>query len=174
MPDNEYTPAEALDLIMGRLRQRDPQLAGRIQAVIDGGKDIQERVQGRRADRPRYYRRTVRMTDADALQALVDSLRAVFVEQPLFVNSALMNSRFTAIGLPVQRQLFPSATTSNETSLAYEHVGEDKEVEIELQTETQISQEDEQTMALKQVDEGLIQGQLDNLQRLRHLVTFDA
>jgi len=42
MPQHDYSPREALDLLLRTIREREPELALQLQAVIDAGKDVVE------------------------------------------------------------------------------------------------------------------------------------
>ena len=42
MPDLEYTPQQALEILMKKLGARDEALAAQVQAAIDAGKDVSE------------------------------------------------------------------------------------------------------------------------------------
>ena len=98
MARHDYSPREALTLLMNKLIDRDADLAREIRAAVDAGKDVEEReTTGRGRKKTRVYRRAVRLTDEEALQVAANALRAHFVEQPLFVNSAADNFRAAAI-----------------------------------------------------------------------------
>ncbi|HKH46317.1 MAG TPA: hypothetical protein VKM72_16775 [Thermoanaerobaculia bacterium] len=94
MSTHDYTAAQALELLLGKLKERDADLALHVQSAIDAGKDVEEREPSRRSrKRPRVYRKVVRLSDEEALQVALDVLQAYFVEQPLFVDSAAKNFR---------------------------------------------------------------------------------
>jgi hypothetical protein len=119
---------------------------------------------GRR--KQRVYRRTVRFTDEEALNVAIDALQACFIEQQLFVASAKRYFAPAAVGGPVDR--------GGDQGLLFggEGIDRDKTLEVELQTETKISIEAEQTFPLAPTTEQQIDQQRENVSRLRSLTTF--
>ena len=69
MPALEYTPQQALEILMKKLGSRDEALAAQIQAAIDAGKDVSETEPAiDRRKKARVYRKTVPFTHEEALQ----------------------------------------------------------------------------------------------------------
>lgn len=179
MPDNEYSPEEALGVLMRKIRERDELLAEQVQAAIDAGKDISEveRSMDRRK-KERVYRKTVPFTHEEALEIAVDVLQAHFVEQPLFVESAAIN--FTKAGLAhpserLHRSGFglPRLNSSKEREkVAVDQVGEKKAIEIELQTETQIKKSGPATQTMQELAPAEIEERRQQLSTLREMVDF--
>ena len=174
---NQYTAQQALDLLMNRLAARDEGLAAQVRAAIDIGKDVSE------VDPPldrrkkgRAYRKAVPLTQEEALRIALDVLQAYFVEQPLFVDSIADNFTETAIGVPYQgRQeqvVSPFRSTSEREPLSFERINEEKVVEIEMQTEMQLTKTGEETMPLKREPRELIDAQMHNIEDLRRLLSF--
>ncbi len=94
--DDQFTPAEALALILNRLQEFDPTLADEAQAAIDRGRDeISREGAGRKA---RLVRRTVPFTVDESLTRVINLLRAHFVEAPLITNAALLEIMATPVG----------------------------------------------------------------------------
>lgn len=149
---------------MQKLHQRDERLSEQIQSAIDAGKDVEESapVEARRKNR-RVYRKTVRFTDEEALQVALDALRAYFVEQPLFVRSAAKNFTLAAVDASGQ----PWSTLPAQEDKRFEGV-----LEIELQTETRISQAEQQTFPLKPASDMEIEEQKAHVSRLAELFSF--
>jgi hypothetical protein len=169
MAPNDYSPRQALELLMRKLHERDQALARQVQSAIDMGKDVEETERTGRG-KQRVYRRTVRFSDEEALKMAIDALQACFVEQPLFVKSAKKDFLLAAIGVPDTR----SFVLGRERQRAFlTHEGEEKSVEIELQTETQVLREAQQTFPLDPVAEPLIEQQTENLNELRSLTNFN-
>ncbi len=58
MAHHEYTPQQALELLMREINERDKELAARVQEVVDAGKDVEEAEPstGRRLRRRRLLR----------------------------------------------------------------------------------------------------------------------
>ncbi len=171
MAAHDYSPRDALDLLMTKLREHDEQLASEIQSAIDAGKDVEEKESLSRRKRARSYRRTVRFSDAEALNIVIEALQAHFIEQPVFLNSAEKEFLHTVIAGPAWRS--PLGLDDEETSLfADEGSDSPKSLVVELQTETQFSSEDQQTFELHPIPDQEIEQQKANLAKLRSLATF--
>jgi len=154
---HDYSPEQALQLLLRKLRAYDVQLAQQIQSAIDAGKDVKEEDLTTRGRKSRVYRKTVRFTDEEALHVAVSALQSCFVEQALFVNSADKNFRPAAL-----------------RAVSRDGVGSEKVVEIEIQTETQISREDQPTLRLSPISEDEVEQQKRNVTHLYALATFDS
>jgi hypothetical protein len=172
MPLHEYESQEALELLMTKLRSRDEELAAEIQAAIDAGKDVAETepIPGRR--KRHVYRRTIPFSNEEALQVAVTALQAYFVEQPMFVDAAAAEFAQAAIGIPIGRQTFSPITLEKHEAVSLDKQGEEKRIEIEIQTETQIARAGEETLPLVRVPTGTIEEQRQQINRLRELVNF--
>jgi hypothetical protein len=177
MPANQYTPQQALDVLMRKLRARDDVLADHVQAAIDAGKDVSETEPAPdRRKKARVYRKTVPFSHEEALQVALDALQAYFVEQPLFVDSAADSLAKSAIGVPRHNlpswAFSPAAYAGEREPLSLEGKNEEKAVEVEMQTETQISRTGEETVRLKRVSKEQIGEQRQHIVRLRKLADF--
>lgn len=172
MPTQEYTPQQAVELLMAKLKSRDEDLASEIQAAIDAGKDVTETepVPGRR--KRHVYRRTIPFSNEEALQVAVTALQAYFVEQPMFVEAAAAEFAQAAIGIPTGRRRLSQIALEEHEAVSLEGRGERKRVEIEIQTETQISRTGEETLPLLPVARGTIEEQRQQINRLRELMDF--
>ena len=174
MPENDYTPAKALKVLMSKLRSRDQSLASRIQSAIDVGKDVSEiTTSAKNRKKRREYRKTVPFTDEEALRVAVDALQAYFVEQPLFSRS--ISTNFTSAGIDVSTQTtvkrYQQARSTESADVKF--VNEAKQIEFETQTETQISIETDTNIQLKQIESEMIEEQQRNIQQLRSLTNFE-
>lgn len=173
----DYTPEEALKILMARVRNADADLADEVQAAIDQGRDIQlEDFPGGRKN-ARSYRKTVPYSPEDALQVALNSLNAHFVELSVIVNSCLEEMLQVVVGEPRrQRQYWekekPFAVDQNSK-------GKEKQVEIELVTPTQLPRETtaleplHPTFRLERTDPERTREQQENLRRLRELTNFE-
>ncbi|MCL4552200.1 MAG: hypothetical protein M1305_01395 [Candidatus Marsarchaeota archaeon] len=168
MSTHDYSPQQALDLLMRKLDEREKSLGEQIRAAIDAGKDVEEKepVKGRPA-KQRVYRKTVRFTDEEAIQVALGALRAWFIEQPLFVRSAAKNFMRAAVGAPVEPWQTFWRNKGQLQGLSMHGVGSEKMLEIELQTETRVSKADQQTVRLVPVLEGDIKQQKAHLRPAR-------
>jgi hypothetical protein len=171
MADQEYGPREALELLMRKLNQRDTELATRVQAVVDAGKDVEETEPstGRRKKNARVYRKSVPYTYGEALQVAINALTAYFVEQPLLVESCLDNMAHAVLGAKHQRYYW-SADKTQPLGIVPNTGNREKVVQIELRTETQISRPDQETQELARVPAKQIQEEQANLTKLREIV----
>jgi len=158
--NGDYTPEQALDTLLTKLREKDLSLEAAVRSAIDLGKDVTE-VQRLGRKRVRRYRKTVPFTHEEALHISLDVLQAYFVDLPVCINSAVDNFKSAAVA--VSRQNRPAWVQEERRLGATEHVGDEKPLEIELQTMTQISRTQQQTLRLKTWEQQLIDQQLNNL-----------
>ena len=172
MPSHDYSPREALDLLLRKVEARSPELASLLQSAIDVGKDVSEEAPstgGRK--KPRFYRKAVRLSDEEALRIATEGLRAHFVEQPLFTTSAVQEFKEAALG---DRADSGRHLSSDKPALArFEGVRVEKQLEVELQTETQVLTADEPTVRLSSPAEDVLEQQKKNVERMFELFTFD-
>ncbi len=173
MPNHKYIPEEALSILLRKLTDRDEMLGAAVQTVIDAGRDVSETVPagyGRR--KPRSYRKMVPFTHVEALLAALEVLRGYFVELPLLINSSIENFRAAALST-VTDDLFSSAENVTHAPVdPSERPGGEKDLEIEIQTETRISRVGQETLPLKGSDHQAIDDQLDHLKQLGQLFDF--
>lgn len=169
MSKHDYTPEQALEVLLRKLKEREESLEAAVRLAIDLGKDVSE-VQRISRRRTRKYRKTVPFTHEEALQLALDVLHAYFVDLPLCINSALENFRSVAMGASTQGR----ARWGEEENrlITGGNAGEGKEIEIELQTVTQISRTQQETLPLKKLDQQIIDNQSDHLKRLAQLFDF--
>jgi hypothetical protein len=172
MSNHEYSPERALEVLLGKLGERDATLAAVIRGAIDAGKDTVVTEPSRNGrGKPRIYRQTVPFTHEEALQVAVNALQAYFVELPLLINSAVENFEMAAIGIP--RQKLPPFNGDDEPEqLDKQAQGIQKDLEIELEPATQISRSQQVTVPLKPLERQQIDDQLSKLKRLAELVNF--
>ena len=179
MPGHQYTAKQALEILLKKIRQRREDLAAEVQAAIDAGKDVSETEPSPdRRKKDRVYRKTVPFTHQEALQIAIDALQSHLVEQPLFVESARINFSRTGVGETIRRIHrpgfdYPRLNVSKERQdVSVCHVDEEKTIEIELQSETQIEKSGPQTQTLEKLDHAQIEERQRQLSDLRRLVDF--
>jgi hypothetical protein len=180
MSNHEYTPQAALELLMRKLAERDSALAAQVRAVVDQGKDIQESESASRGRKKKYrvYRKTVPYLYDEALQVAVKALAACFVEQPMLIDSCLKNMAQSSVGSPRGFRDPRSPKKSVSVDILPGTETQEKDVRIELRTETQLSAAIEpsppihEMQPLSPVSPDQIAEQLRNLARLRALVDF--
>jgi hypothetical protein len=170
---HDYGPAQALELLLLKLDAADSDLAAQVRAAIDAGKDIdeQEPSSSRRKNR-RKYRKAVRLSEEEALAAAVDVLQAYFVEQPLFVSSAMDNVRAAALDGP--RKEFDGKRAWQAVRKDAAGAGDEKFLEIELRVETQLTAGGDETYRLHRPSESQLTQQLEAVARVRRLLTFGS
>ena len=175
MSPHDYTPEQALNTLMRKLRERDEGLSAVIQAAIDAGKDVYETepsISG--GKKHRKYRRTVPYTYQEALVIAIDALQAYFLEQPLFANSCAKD--FSEADSAIPNALQPSLFEDHERTGDVAHHSQDqtRAIVIELQTETRISRGEQPWVELRTVSEKEIDSIRENLERLRRLTDFNG
>jgi hypothetical protein len=163
MSKHEYTAGQALELLLGKLNERDETLAAHVRSAIDAGKDVKQRapVRGRRR-KQRVYRKAVPFTEEEALGVALDALQAYFVEQPLFINSAAQDFRTAVV------------REEREGRLRDRQAESAKILEVAVETETQLSPAPQPTVRLSPVPAEHVEEQLGNIRRLRDLLDFDG
>ncbi len=174
MPEHEYDPEQALQVLMLKIRERNEVLAAQIQAAIDAGKDIEETEPSLdRRKKPRIYRKAVPFTHQEALAVAIDALQAHFVEQLLFKRSAAVNFTKSAVGVARKGLFQKRLNISKEPEeMSLKQMDVEKEVEIEVQIETQIDKSGPETAPLKKPDGSEIEERKRQLGELRALVNF--
>lgn len=177
MPAHQYSPRQALEVLMKKLGIKDQTLTAQVQAAIDAGKDVSETEPATdRRKKARVYRKTVPFSHEEALEVALDALQAYFVEQPMFVDSAADSLAKAAIGVPKHNlpnwAYSPSVVAEEPEPLSLEGKDEEKAVEIELQTETQISKTGEETLPLQRKPKDQIEQQRQHIIHLRKLTNF--
>jgi len=174
MPDHDYTPEEALRTLLRKIEERDENLAERIRIAIDAGKDIRqtETPVGRRQRAARSYRQKVPYSHEEALAVALDVLQSHFIELPMFINSAAANFEKAAVGVPADTRRGQSPIRHEAEAVILKAQGEQKQLQIELQTETQLSPTNEDTLNLEPIPEAQIEEERANLDHLKDLTIF--
>ncbi|MDD2711076.1 MAG: hypothetical protein PHV34_24115 [Verrucomicrobiae bacterium] len=158
---------------MKKLWNRNESLATQIQTAIDVGKDVSETEPPTdRRKNARAYRKAVPLSHEEALQIALNALQAYYVEQPLFASSAADNISKAAIGKPLQKEFTWQKDYKESEPISLDEEGAEKEIEIELQTETQISKTEEETLPLKRMPKEVIDEQQAHIIYLRKLINF--
>ena len=170
MASHEYTPQEALKLLLLKVNNEDAELENALKSAIDAGKDIIESEVSTDPKKGRRFRKTVRFSDEEALRVAIDALKAYFIEQPSFTNTAIDEFAVAAldVGANIWREPFDQPQVESTGGVPIQ-----KRLEVETRTETQISSTDKQTDRLIPTDKELIDQQKENIERLDELVAFD-
>jgi hypothetical protein len=168
MDDAPVTAEVAFAVLMRKVREKDAELAARVQAAVDAGKDVEETepFPGGRKEKLRSYRKTIPYSYKEGFQVALDALAAYFVEQPLFINSSLDNIAQAALERP-NRLIHNLPADKRPTNwFAEETKGREKPVEVEVRLATQISQPTEETFTVRRVPQEQLQEQQRNLNGL--------
>ena len=171
MSTHDYSPAQALELLLRKLDEANTNLAAQARAAIDAGKDVDEEEQSRAPrKKARRYRKAVPLSEEEALLAAVDVLQAYFVEQPLFVSSAMDNARAAALDGPREESELKRGKRSARE--AENGSGNDKLLDIELRAETQLTAGGDETYRLLRRSKSEMTQQGENVLRLHKLLEF--
>lgn len=172
MASPDYTPAQALKLIMTKLEERDGDLANNVRAAIDAGKDIDEEQISGSNRKTRQYRKSVPFTEMEALRILATVLKAHFIEQPLFLDSLIQDFEPVVIeeGNLEERQLLNARRDMTEDAGGKKDIA--KNIKFESQTETQISESNEPVFDVKPISGREIDEQRSNLAEMEKLLDF--
>ena len=154
---HQYQPNQALDTLIRKIQERDVRLdinlAVLVRDAIDEGEEniltIESDTIGR-SKNSHEYRKIAPFSPEEALQVALGVLRACFVEQPLLMNEVI--------------NYFTDASEDHDVS----------EIQIDLQTETQIEGEDSHEFTLIQIPDEAIEEQRRNLDSLKEFITFSG
>lgn len=171
MTEHEYSAQDALERLLRLIERKDSRLADEVRASIDAGKDVEESDSptGRRR-KARRYRKSVRLSDQEALDAALKVLEAYFVEQSLFALSAHAN--FYEAALVVENGFWQKLRVHSSDEA--ERIGEPKEIAIDLRPETQITGSTDEIWILKPDTPDQLLSQQGNIRRLRVLLGFEG
>lgn len=173
MSDHGYTAEQALELLLRKLDAANAGLAVQVRAAIDAGKDIEEEEpRSSRRKKARRYRKAVRLSTKEALAAAADVLQAYFIEQPLFVSSAMDNALPAAVAAP--RDMYELMGAKQATQPPDTGLDVQKILEIELRAETQLSAVGDETYRLQRPNPPELEEQRENMKRLRALLRFGS
>jgi hypothetical protein len=151
MPRHEYTPKEALTLLLKLLEPTSADLAQRIRVAIDAGKDVhvEEPLTVGRGRRPRkrYYRQNQPYSDEEAIDVAMTVLHAHFVETRVLVHSAHLEFKKVGLAGPKPLDVADSTETEAQAPVSFEIEAteempdvmakdEYKAIEIEAESET--------------------------------------
>ena len=170
MADHDYTPRDALGAILERVTQRDRTIGERIEIVINEGKTVVEtEVPGDRRRNLRTYEVNVPYTEEEALAVAVGFFRSYFVDLPSVVNSLFEEFGHAAIGIPTQLAL---AQAEDVEEFEITEVDAEKAVQIEIQTETQLTPADQPVLQLSPYSQQAIDEQVDNVAVIGEMIDF--
>lgn len=173
MSNHDYTAEQALELLLCKLDTANADLAAQVRAAIDAGKDIEEE-EPRRSPRKkvRRYRKAVRLSTQEALAAAADVLQAYFIEQPLFVASAMDSALSCELAGP--RDPYEVMDTRQVTRAPDAGLDFEKVFDIELRAETQLTQSGDETYRLRRPEPSGLVKQRENMSHLRGLLRFGS
>lgn len=163
MNPHDYTPEQALELLLQKLDERIPEVAAQVRRAIAEGKEediVSDDAPGRKNKKTRSYRQKVPLSLPEALAAAVQVLRAHLIEVPLFINSAHENFTLTTL-------------QSQEIRGRIETRNEAKAIQVEQVPETALNLENQpEVVPIKPFGIQEIQEQQEQLQQLEELFHF--
>lgn len=167
MSAHDYTPRQALNTFLDKIRERDAALASEIQDAINAGKDILEFQENRRGrQKQRRYRKTIQLTEKEALKVALQVLQTHFIEVPLFINSSAAEFQHATTGHSKTPRFF------SEEGITLQGEGEGKILQVELQTEMQLTPVDQELLMLKPRPPEMIREQERAIRHLEDLLDF--
>jgi len=170
MPAHDYTPREALDLLLKKMQERFPSLYDRMKDAIDAGRDVQEKESDTRP-RGRTYRKNVPYTDPEALVVALEVLESHLIESRKLIDAA--NTEFTKVFVAPAKPA--EAKGQDAKDLGGEEVrnkDEAKTIEIEVEPETVLEKVNRPNVSLKSTASAELE-QLESLfQELKKLIDF--
>ena len=180
MANHDYSPQEALDILVRKLAVRNPELAEHIRAIVNQGRDIQEiePPSGERRKKSRVYRKTIPYPYDEAVQVALQALATYFIEQPLFIESCLDNMNKAAVGTLRGFKYLRSPGNKAAAGIIAGTEMTEKEVQIELRTETelpteiQLSSAVHDTEILRRTPVLQVNEQRENIAKLKALFEF--
>jgi hypothetical protein len=175
MDDAPVTAELAFAVLMRKVREKDTELATRVQAAVDAGKDVEETepLPRGRKEKLRSYRKTIPYSYKEGFQVALNALAAYFVEQPLFINSSLDNIAQAALERPNRPVHILSADKRPTDWFAQETKGREKPVAVEIRLATQISQPTEETFTVRRIPQDQLQEQRRNLNSLLSFLALE-
>lgn len=168
---HEYTPEQALDLLLVKLAERDEALASEVRGAIDVGKEelIEER-EGRGV--ARHYRSISRYSHEEALNVALNALQAYFVELPMYISSSDNDLQSCNIAVTRQAELDFGQSASRDGDYAVVPVTNNLRLAFEVRTQTQLSDSDEEEYFPERFNEAMIDEQTQNIEQLKGLLNF--
>jgi hypothetical protein len=175
MPVNDYTPRQALTLLLRNIEMSSPQLHQRIMSVIDAGKDVEvaetTRTQTKGKKKARSYRKNVPFDDAEAIGVALLVLESHLIESRRIVK-AVMTGFANAANAPAKQR---NATDADNRDLMVGPVSEldlVKKVVIEAEPETVQQKQALPDLPLEDAVSTELDGLEDIFDRLRVLLDF--
>lgn len=172
MAKHEYSPKQALDLLLQLIGEADQNLKIEVQDAINQGKEVSTRELLERKKKPKNQRKIISLNEKEALEVAISALGTHFVHSPMLVNAVL--SEITNCLLGSEQQIGKDLIDFDETEFVVQaEPGKSEQVEIELVTETQIIPTSESTITLARTSDEEIDAQQVALSRVREMTNFD-
>lgn len=153
---NEFTLREALELLLRRTAEFDPDLGASIRAAIDAGRETHKSVPRRKGAKSKTYRQVERLTDAQALEVALNVINSYTVELPSIANAALEDLEAT------RRE----QRGQNGPGVPDQHA----QVQLEMRTETQISDVEQETVILNRTTHQMLSIRKRQIERIRTII----
>ena len=172
MPRHVYSPKEALDLILERVKEKSQDLYDRIHTAINERKEIlvedNHSFCGQRPKKPRFFREFEPYTQDEKLSIALKVLEAHFLETQLSARAA--HSEFKKAAIAEQK----SEEHEDEVHKAKDIADSDKRKKIYIEVENEITREkiDCPYFQLKPPEEQQIDSLKEILHQLSKLIDF--
>src|SRR5262249_31445825 len=135
---------------------------------------VRETESRRGRKKKRTYRKRVALDPPEAVTIAVHALQSFFIELPYFIDSAIADFKAVSVGSPKHAVRHRPAWQYEGDQLLIESQDEEKHIEVELRTETQILSEEQPTIELHPIAQRLIDEQRENLDRVARLMKEEA
>lgn len=180
MPENEYTPTEALKMLIRKAAEFDNELGETIKRAVAEGKDVQETEPSpARGRKGRKFRKATPYSDEEALEAALSVFRAALVEIPHVANTSLDEfAKATVDEEPAELELksdnveFFGAASEKEPRRRLHLRDAPKEVIIDMTVETQLEADKRDDVQMPRTSEEQLTSLDDTFANLRRLTTF--
>jgi hypothetical protein len=170
---HDYSPKEALYLLLSKIQTQSPKLYERMKLAIDSGKDveIEEPQYGSGKKKSHIYRKNVPYTDAEALAIGLTVLESHLIESRKIVSATI--AEFTSVAIAPAKPHEKSGADNEDIS---RHRTSDenvvKKILIESEAETVQDRRNLPDFALEPTDPKLLVGLEAIFTQLKVLTTF--
>jgi hypothetical protein len=170
---HDYSPKEALDLVLNNIQTKSPQLYERMKLAIDAGKDveIEEPQYGSGKKKPHIYRKNVPYSDEEALRIALTVLESHLIDSRKIVGATI--AEFTGVAIAPAKPAGKSGADSED--IFQERTFDTnviKKIVIESESETVQDKRNLSDFALEPIDPKLLAGLEALFAQLKKLTTF--
>ncbi len=170
---HDYSPKEALDLLLNKIETKSNQLYQRMKLAIDAGKDveIEEEQYGYGKKKPHVYRKNVPYTDTEALRIALTVLESHLIDSRKIVDATI--SEFTGVAIaPAKPHEKSGADNEDISRQRTSDKNVIKKIVIESESETVQDKRNLSAFVLEPTDPKLLAGLEALFAQLNSLTTF--